>query len=94
MGFIDSYFDDVLFIPLVVGFALLLQRYVTKRYDFVYSNLIIVLIWVYACIMYEWVYPKFFPYTADWFDLLAYAVGALIFKYFLNKKETETGENV
>ncbi len=93
MGFIDSYFDDVLFIPLVVGFALLLQRYFTKRYDFVYTNVVIIAIWVYACIMYEWVYPKFFPYTADWLDLIAYGVGGVIFKFYLNKKESESEVN-
>ena len=51
------------------------------------ANLIIILIWVYACIMFEWIYPKFFPYTADIKDVLAYAVGALMFKYYLNVTE-------
>ena len=80
--------------PLVMGFALLMQRLVIgNRQDFVFSNLMIVLVWLYASVMFEWILPKYYPYTADWKDVIAYGIGALIFRFYLNTKPAEGDED-
>jgi hypothetical protein len=84
---VNSYADDVLFIPLVMGFALWLQRkWIKPNPHFVFSKRIIVVVWMYATIVFEIMFPMFnSSFTTDWLDSLGYLAGALFFGIVMNK---------
>lgn len=49
--------------------------------SFVLTNTHLLLVWIYFSVLFEYIFPKYLPrYTADYFDILAYLVGSLIFK--------------
>lgn len=85
--FFDNYLDDVLLIPIILGFALIIQRKVIlKNENFEFNKSTIFICWLYFSIAFELIIPKFTSnFTSDWYDLLAYAVGALYFQKLINK---------
>lgn len=90
-AYFQSYADDLLFIPIIMGLGLLLQqRWIAPTTPFIYSNRALVCVWVYCCIVFELLFPLFnSSFTADWFDCIAYACGALWFKVGMNKPLTK-----
>lgn len=49
--------------------------------NFWFSNFHLFVVWVYFSLLFELVFPLFLTrYTADFFDIIAYLVGILIFK--------------
>nr|MBC7612362.1 hypothetical protein [Pseudopedobacter sp.] len=94
--FFLSYFDDLLIIPFVMGTALWIQQYFIKP-DFVYRSVYIALVWLYFSLLFEGIIPWFTNnYTADLYDLPAYACGAIYFYCFINKpaqKNSQTTAN-
>jgi hypothetical protein len=85
--FLNSYFDDIVIIPLCMGAALILQRkFITKNNDFVFSNYITIFVIFYFFVVFEGVIPLFNQsFTSDIYDGLAYVTGALIFQLWMNK---------
>jgi hypothetical protein len=90
-AYFQSYADDLLFIPIIMGIGLLLQqRWIAPTTPYIYSNRTIIFVWVYCSIVFEILFPPFnSSFTADWFDSIAYACGALWFKVGINKPLTK-----
>ena len=70
--------------PIVLGAAVFLQRNVVLRQpDYALTKYQIGIIVIYWSVMFEAVIPNFVPrYTADFFDVVAYATGGLVFYLF------------
>jgi len=84
---ITSYLADVLALPLILSGALWLMRHVYfRRIDFTLPHTWVVSAWAGISIWFELLLPHFQPRTAtaDGFDILAYALGGLIFWRWLN----------
>lgn len=81
------YLADLLCMPLVLTIALFVQRAVFARNAFlVYTPQQVGLAVLYCSVMFEGVLPHFMErYTADWWDVLAYAAGGVLFQVTLNK---------
>lgn len=82
--FIRNYLDDLLLIPLVMGASLFVQqKWIAPT--FTYKGNAILGTLLFFTITFEWVAPKFLKaYTQDYYDILAYASGALFFYLFQN----------
>jgi hypothetical protein len=84
---LSNYADDVLFIPVIMGLALALQRRFLVHNVFFcfkwYYGLIVVM---YAFIVFELIFPQINPhFTRDVWDGAAYFSGYLLFQFTLNK---------
>ena len=82
----SNYFADVLCLPILLSYTLLLLRYLKKN-QFLYLNYQQILFtFFYTSILFEFILPKFSKrYTSDFFDVLAYAMGAVFFYFFQQK---------
>lgn len=78
--FIQNYTNDILIMPLMLrGMLLVLRRIYGESFWF--SSFHLFVVWVYFSLLFELVFPLFLTrYTADFFDIIAYLVGILIFK--------------
>lgn len=78
--FIQNYTNDILIMPLMLRVMLLVLRRIYGE-SFWFSNFHLFVVWVYFSLLFELVFPLFLTrYTADFFDIIAYLVGILIFK--------------
>jgi len=79
------YLDDLLCLPILLTVALFAMRFFygpQVRFSFYH----VVFVVLYVALAFEVVFPQFMPrYTADVVDVGLYAVGGLIFYFFLNK---------
>ncbi|MGB0429975.1 MAG: hypothetical protein ACPGLV_05840 [Bacteroidia bacterium] len=77
--FIDSYLDDICFLPVAYGFITLVIRSVIN--DNFKMNLQMVLLGVIITgLATEWLFPKLSnKHTGDIFDIVAYTVGGILF---------------
>lgn len=84
---LNNYLDDLLFIPLVMGFALHCQRYLILGNPlFCYKKPWVWLFLGYSILVFEIVFPLTnMAYTRDPLDILAYAIGAILFQHLINK---------
>ena len=85
-GMLQNYLADFLCLPIILTLAVLLQRYVVLRNPFYILNKAQVLFTViYFSVLFELVFPYFFArYTADFWDVLAYAAGGWVYWYFIH----------
>ncbi len=85
---IHSYLDDLLCFPIVLTLGLAMYRYFKPNYELSAWH-----IWptvVIYSVYFEWYLPQTSTvYTADVFDVLMYALGALIFQRFINLSSTD-----
>ncbi|MCC5918265.1 MAG: hypothetical protein JJU02_13180 [Cryomorphaceae bacterium] len=88
--FVHAYLDDVLAIPIVLGFTLAFQQQFTfqnRNYTFSYGHVIFMILLL--SVYFEWYLPgKHDHHYADPWDVLAYSIGGFLFYYFMNKKTT------
>lgn len=85
---IHSYLDDLLCFPIVLALGLAMYRYFKPDYQLsawhIWPTVII------YSLYFEWYLPQTSTvYTADVFDVLMYALGALIFQQFINRSNTD-----
>jgi len=92
--FLKNYLSDCLAMPVLLSLALFMMRtFVVKNGAYVFSIYQVVFSTVYAGVVFEFLGPKIFTgKTSDWYDLIAYAAGAVFFLVFMNKKKIENGE--
>lgn len=84
---IHSYLDDLLCFPIVLTLGLAMYRYFKPNYQLSAWHIWPTVI-VYS-VYFEWYLPQTSTvYTADVFDVLMYAIGALIFQRFINRSST------
>lgn len=85
LPFVHSYLDDFLCFPIVLTVGLAAYRIIIPNYTLTAWHIWPLFI-VYALI-FEWYLPQTSAiYTADFFDLVAYFVGILIFKKWINQR--------
>ncbi|MDX5348585.1 MAG: hypothetical protein LPJ89_02455 [Hymenobacteraceae bacterium] len=84
---LTNYLNDVLCMPLVLSAALLYQRIITYRNAaYVFTGYHVIVAVVYYAVAFELVLPQFMPrYTADFYDVVAYAAGGWLYYRFINK---------
>jgi hypothetical protein len=84
--YIHSYLDDLLAMPVILGITLQVYRWIHPLKDkFVFTKIHIIVGVAYFSILFEVLLPLWSPiYTADWFDILCYIFGALVFYRFIN----------
>ena len=87
LPFINSYIDDAFAIPVIANFGLWFQRvFIIKNNYYVLAPWHIIFIVVYVCLTFEGLLPFLSKtYTADWIDVLLYALGGIFFYYVMNK---------
>ena len=85
-NWVQFYAADLLCMPLVLIVILALLRYFYGNQQFIIPLSAIVSLTVYYALFFEWLLPKISQrYTADWLDVLMYAIGAIAF-YLLQRK--------
>jgi hypothetical protein len=82
-----AYLGDVLSMPLILTLALVAQRrLVAHSGAFVFPDSWLLLAWAYVAVWFEVLLPHFSARAvADPLDVLAYAVGTLAFRRWLNR---------
>ena len=84
---INYYAADLLCMPLVLIVILALLRYFYSNQHFIIPLSAIVSLTIYYAVFFELLLPNISQrYTADWVDVLMYAIGAIVF-YLLQKKK-------
>ncbi len=83
---ISSYLADLICLPLMLSFCLLIIRWVKKRPDFYLNGWMIFFVFIYVLLVFELILPLSSPrYTADPTDAIAYACGGFVY-FKLQKK--------
>ena len=84
---VNGYIDDLFAIPVIANLGLWFQRtLIIKNNYYVLSPWHIAFIVVYVALVFEWLLPHFSnAYTADWADILLYAVGGVFFYWVMNR---------
>lgn len=82
-----AYCYDVLAVPIIAFIALKIQQYLTyKNTKYRFKAIHIIFITLYVSLVFEFILPYFNnKYTQDYYDVVAYGVGALFFLAFMNK---------
>jgi hypothetical protein len=81
---VNNYLDDFLLIPIFLGSALMVQQAIVFD-QFSFKKGQIFAVWLVFSILFEFIFPKITSaYVADVWDILAYGLGAIYFKVFLN----------
>ena len=84
--FFSNYFADILCLPLLLSFSLLLLRYLKKENNLWLNLRQIIFALIYTSILFEFIIPIYSSrYTSDFFDILAYSLGAFFFYIFQKK---------
>lgn len=84
----NNYADDFLFIPISLGYALVVQQSFVSKH-FVFNLRQIIAAWVVFSVLFEGIYPQYsLQFTRDYWDILVYGLGAIFFKLFLNQGAT------
>lgn len=86
-GWATSWLADALAMPIILTLALVAQRRLRGLPRFVLPDAWLLLAWVVVSIWFELLAPWLRParYTADALDVLAYALGTLAFRRWLNR---------
>lgn len=82
-SFTRNYLDDLLCMPVILGFCLTCLQLIKKDPDFQLDWWYIAVTVLYISIVFEVFTPKNF--TSDPWDVLCYVIGSLIFKGFMNR---------
>jgi hypothetical protein len=83
---VHEYLDDLLAMPVVLGIALQVFRWIhPQKENFRFSKTQVAVGCLYFSFLFEFLLPKWSKiYTADIWDVLAYAIGAVAFYVFIN----------
>jgi len=84
---INGYIDDLFALPVIANLGLWFQRcFIIKTNYYVLAPSHVIFIVIYVALIFEWLLPHLSKsYTADWMDVLLYAVGGLFFYLVMNK---------
>ncbi len=84
---INGYINDLFAIPVIANLGLWFQRsFIIKSSYYVLSPSQVIFIVIYVALIFEGLLPRVSKtYTADWTDVLLYAVGGLFFYLVMNK---------
>lgn len=83
---IRSYFDDLLVLPIILPFTLTLLRILFKNAKLVLELPLIITAAIMLTIVFEFILPNYSnEYTRDYFDLLFYSLGGLMYWLYERK---------
>lgn len=83
---IDAYLDNLLCLPIFMGFLLMERRFLwQKKATYCFPLLDVILLTLILSFIYEELFPVFFQgFTKDYWDYLFYGLGAMIFYKYIN----------
>lgn len=82
---LDNYLDTLLCMPIFLGCLLIERRWLYKKPNFTFTAFEVGFMLIVLSIIFEIVFPWLSPnFTADWWDVLLYAVGGIVFYRFIN----------
>ncbi len=82
-NWIYFYVNDALCMPIVLSFCLLGVRIIKSNKNVYLPWRSILVLTLFYALYFEWILPKSNPrYTADWIDVLLYALGSFVFYRF------------
>lgn len=82
----SSYFADLLSLPILLTMSVHFIRQVQHKDDFLLDWPKVLFVWAYQSIVFEYFLPlKFSKFTSDPYDLVAYALGAVLFLIYQKK---------
>lgn len=88
-NFSRNYLDDLLAMPIILYMAQVLMCLIYRRPKFILDELMLLYGFLIVSLSFEWILPKYFPnLTADFWDVICYAVGTLVF-FMLNRTSHE-----
>jgi hypothetical protein len=83
---LDSYLDCLLFFPIVLTLITIERRFFSKNIGYKLAVFEILTIGIILSILFEEIIPLFFSqFTKDYLDYIAYALGLLMFHFFINR---------
>lgn len=83
----DSYLDNLLCFPILLTGLLAERRWWKKDDSYTFSLFEIIIITAVLSWVFEFLFPKWSPgFTTDYWDVVAYFTGAMLFNFFINKK--------
>jgi hypothetical protein len=87
---LHAYLDDLLCMPVILSLTLyIFRKFVLNNPSFRFSGQQVIWAVIYFSMMFEIFLPQYSDeYVADSFDVIAYAIGALIFHYTINSQKT------
>jgi len=84
--YVTSYLADLTCLPILLTLTLVVQRRLTRNLAFTFPTSWLVAAWLYVSVIFEVIVPQWSAhYISDPFDVVAYALGTLAFRYWLNR---------
>ena len=82
---IRNYYADLVALPIMLSIILTILRHLKSEKNLVLSKYKVFVAFIYLSVVFEFILPYFsLRYTRDYYDVVAYAIGASIF-YFYQK---------
>jgi len=92
---INNFFNDLVCLPLVLTICLFVVRSLLKNPFYILNKYEITSVFLLYSILFEFILPKFNDrYTSDYWDILMYFTGSLIFYLFWNKPLNNSLEKI
>jgi hypothetical protein len=87
---IDRYLDNLLAMPIILTLLLVERRFLFRRKTYRLTVLEVVLATLFVILVAEIAFPLFSEdFTTDWWDVLFYALGSLLFYFTINKRTSQ-----
>ena len=94
IAFADHYLDNLVAMPLLLEVMVVERKWLYGMNDFDLSRLEITIATIYIIFISEWLFPMLsHRFYFDWWDLVCYAAGALLFAV-VQQKERKTQKNI
>ncbi len=83
----DAYLDNLLCLPILLSLLLAERRWWWRRADYIIPASEVAIITIFLTLLFELAFPYWSAaFTADYWDAAAYAVGAGLFYFSINKQ--------
>lgn len=84
-AWVTAYLADLACMPVLLTLTLVVQRRLTRNLAFTFPDSWLVAAWLYVAVVFELLMPHWSArYVHDPLDVIAYAIGTLAFRYWLN----------
>ena len=89
IGWMDNYLDNLVAMPVILTLLTFERRWLFKKGDQYCLPIIdVVIATVYIIVIAEIVFPLLSPrFTGDWYDILFYIAGSLLFYFTINRMD-------
>lgn len=85
-AWVTAYLADLVCLPIILTLTLVVQRRLTRNLAFTFPDSWLVGAWLYVAVVFELLMPHWSArYVPDPLDVVAYAVGTLAFRRWLNR---------